>query len=353
MNIVNLWKDEKETKPIAKSNVFQGRNFLKEIDYTRDELLYLIDFAIHLKELKKNNIPHEYLKGQNIALLFEKTSTRTRSAFTVAANDLGAKTEYLGVNEIQLAKKESVEDTAKVLGSMFDGIEFRGSSQGTVESLGAHSGVPVWNGLTDQWHPTQMLADFMTIKEEFGTLEDKKLVYIGDGRNNVANSILITGAILGVDISIAAPKELFPEKSLLDMVNYLAIKSGAKIQVTDDVKSAVVNANAIYTDVWVSMGEEDKLEERINLLQPYQINKELTDLIEGDWILLHCLPSFHDTETLFAAEVADKFGITEMEVTDEVFRCDNARQFKQAENRLHTVKSIMVATNGNLFIPKV
>lgn len=353
MNIVRLWEDTDPIKPVGKSNVFQGRNFLKEIDYTRDELLYLMDFAIHLKELKRKNISHEYLKGQNIALLFEKTSTRTRSAFTVAANDLGASVEYLGINDIQLAKKESVEDTAKVLGSMFDGIEFRGFSQEHVELLGEHAGVPVWNGLTDKWHPTQMLADFMTMKEEFGTLEDKKLVYTGDGRNNIANSLLITGAILGVDITIASPKELYPEKSLIDMANFLAIESGAKIQITDDVKSAVVEADAIYTDVWVSMGEEDKLEERIRLLQPYQINKELTDLIEGDWILLHCLPAFHDTETLFAAEVSKKFGIDEMEVTDEIFRCKNARQFKQAENRMHTIKSIMAATNGNIFIPKV
>lgn len=353
MNIVKLWEKNDQVSPVSKSNVFQGRNFLKEIDYTRNELLYLIDFAIHLKNLKKNNIPHEYLKGQNIALLFEKTSTRTRSAFTVAASDLGAKSEYLDANGIQLNSKESVEDTAKVLGSMFDGIEFRGFSQEHVEILGEHAGVPVWNGLTDEWHPTQMLADFMTMKEEFGTLEDKKLVYTGDGRNNVANSLLITGAIIGVDITIATPKELFPEKSLIDMANYLAIESGAKIEVTDDVKSAVVDTDAIYTDVWVSMGEEDKLEERINLLQPYQINKELTDLIKGDWILLHCLPAFHDTKTEFAAKVAKEYGINEMEVTDEVFRCKNACQFKQAENRMHTIKSIMVATNGNLFIPKV
>lgn len=353
MNIVKLWKKEKEIKTVSKSNVFQGRSFLKEIDYTKNELLYLIDFAIHLKDLKKKNIPHEYLKGQNIALLFEKTSTRTRSAFTVAANDLGASATYLGINEIQLTSKESVEDTAKVLGSMYDGIEFRGYKQEFVEILGQHAGVPVWNGLTDQWHPTQMLADFMTIKEEFGTLEDKKLVYIGDGRNNVANSLLITGAIIGVDITIASPKELFPEKSILDKVKYLAIESGAKIEVTNDLKAAVVDADAIYTDVWVSMGEEDKLEERIKLLMPYQINKELTDLIKGDWILLHCLPAFHDTNTDFASKVAEKFGIYEMEVTDEVFKCGNARQFKQAENRMHTIKSIMVATNGNLFIPTV
>lgn len=353
MNLVNLWNKEEQVKAEIKTNVFQGRNFLKEIDYTREELLYLIDFAIHLKDLKKKNIPHEYLKGQNIALLFEKTSTRTRSAFTVAANDLGASASYLGTSEIQLTTKESVEDTAKVLGSMFDGIEYRGYKQEYVELLGQHAGVPVWNGLTDEWHPTQMLADFMTIKEEFGSLEDKKLVYIGDGRNNVANSLLITGAIIGVNVTIASPRELFPEKSLIDMANYLAMESGAKLEITDDVKAAVVDAHAIYTDVWISMGEEDMLAERIELLKPYQINKELTDLIEGDWILLHCLPAFHDTKTEFAAKVAEKFGIEEMEVTDEVFKCKHARQFIQAENRMHTIKAIMVASNGNLFIPKI
>ncbi|MGP6139704.1 ornithine carbamoyltransferase [Jeotgalibaca sp. A127] len=332
--------------------MFQGRNFLKEIDFTKAELEYLIDFSIHLKDLKKRGIPHQYLKGQNIALLFEKTSTRTRAAFTVATNDLGAAPEFLGANDIQLGKKESVEDTAKVLGSMFDGIEFRGFSQETVEDLGKYAGVPVWNGLTDAWHPTQMIADFMTLKEEFGDLEGKKLVYLGDGRNNVANSLLITGAILGVSITIATPELLFPEKELIELANQYGKTSGAVIEITTNPALAVKDADALYTDVWVSMGEEVTFEERVNLLKPYQINKDLTDRIENKWIFMHCLPAFHDIDTVYGKDVAQKFGIQEMEVTDEVFRSPQARQFQQAENRMHTIKAIMAATNGNLFIPK-
>ncbi|MGY4105345.1 ornithine carbamoyltransferase [Ignavigranum ruoffiae] len=333
--------------------MFQGRNFLKEIDFTREELEYLIDFSIHLKDLKKRGIPHEYLKGQNICLLFEKTSTRTRSAFTVAANDLGAAPEFLGANDIQLGKKESVEDTAIVLGSMFDGIEFRGFSQQVAEDLGKYAGVPVWNGLTDEWHPTQMIADYMTIKEEFGELAGRKLVYCGDGRNNVANSLVVTGAILGVHVTIASPEELFPEKEIIDFAKKYAAESGAKIEVTSDIKSAVKDADVLYTDVWVSMGEEDKFEERVNLLKPYQINKELTEEIDRDYIFLHCLPAFHDTETVYGKDVAEKFGVEEMEVTDEVFRSEHGRQFQQAENRMHSIKAIMAVTNGNLFIPRV
>lgn len=334
--------------------MFQGRSLLKEVDFTREELEYLIDFSIHLKDLKKRNIPHEYLKGQNIALLFEKSSTRTRSAFTVACNDLGANPEFMGAGDIQLGKKESVEDTAKVFGSMFDGIEFRGFKQDDVEMLAKYSGVPVWNGLTDEWHPTQMIADFMTVKEEFGELQGKKLVYCGDGRNNIANSLVVTGSMLGVDITIASPKELFPEKSVIDYAEKFAKESGSTINVTDDIKSAVKDADVLYTDVWVSMGEEDKFEERINLLKPYQVNKELTDLIEGDYIFLHCLPSYHDIETQNGKEMYEKFGVKEMEVTDEVFRDEkHARQFEEAENRMHSIKAIMAATNGNLFIPKV
>ncbi|MGF3066028.1 ornithine carbamoyltransferase [Facklamia sp. P12945] len=332
--------------------MFQGRNFLKEIDFTADELNYLIDFSIHLKDLKKRGIPHEYLKGQNICLLFEKTSTRTRAAFTVAANDLGAAPEFLGANDIQLGKKESVEDTARVLGSMFDGIEFRGFSQEMVEDLGKYAGVPVWNGLTDEWHPTQMIADYMTLKENFGELKGKKLVYCGDGRNNVANSLFITGAIIGVNVTIASPEELFPDEELVAKAQEYAKESGATIEITSDIKAAVKDADALYTDVWVSMGEEDKFEERVNLLKPYQINKELTDLIEGDYIILHCLPAFHDTETKYGKDVAERFGVKEMEITDEVFRSKQARQFEQAENRMHSIKAIMAVTNGNLFIPK-
>lgn len=333
--------------------MFQGRNFLKEIDFTREELNYLIDFSIHLKDLKKRNIPHEYMKNQNIALLFEKSSTRTRAAFTVAANDLGANVEFLGANDIQLGKKESVEDTAKVLGSMFDGIEFRGFSQEAVEQLGEFSGVPVWNGLTDDWHPTQMIADFMTLKEEFGKLEGLKLVYCGDGRNNIANSLLIAGSLLGVSITIASPEDLFPEKELIEKAKEYAKESGSTVEITADVKAAVKDADALYTDVWVSMGEEDKFEERIKALKPYQINKELVDNIDGDYIFLHCLPAFHDTNTQYGKDIEEKFDIGEMEVTDDVFLSPEGRQFEQAENRMHSIKAIMAATNGNLFIPKV
>lgn len=334
-------------------NIFQGKSFLKEMDFTKDELLYLIDFAAHLKELKKQNIPHKYLAGKNIALLFEKTSTRTRAAFTTAANDLGAHPEYLGKNDIQLGKKESVEDTAKVLGSMFDGIEYRGFSQTAVEALAEHSGVPVWNGLTDAWHPTQMLADFLTIKEHFGKLEDLTLAYVGDGRNNVANSLLITSAILGVNISIVTPEKLSPEQNLITIAEKYAEESESKVLVTDDIDKGVAQADIIYTDVWVSMGEEASFKERIDLLLPYQVNQTLMEETQkAETIFLHCLPAFHDLETKVAEEIKEKYNLAEMEVTDDVFRAENALQFQQAENRMHTIKAVMAATLGNLFIPK-
>lgn len=240
-------------------NVFQGRSLLAEKDFTKEELMYFIDFSIHLKELKAKGIPHRYLEGKNIALIFEKASTRTRAAFTVAANDLGAFPEYLGKNDIQIGNKESVEDTAKVLGRMFDGIEFRGFLQKNVELLAEHSGVPVWNGLTDQWHPTQMIADYMTLKENFGKLEGLTLVYTGDGRNNVANSLLVTGAILGVNVHIVTPKSLFPDDDLVEMAKEYGKTSGSSILITDDVSEGVKGADAIYADVWVSMGEEGEL----------------------------------------------------------------------------------------------
>lgn len=336
------------------NSVFQGRSFLKEVDYTKNEWLYLINFAEHLKELKQQNIPHRYLAGKNIALLFEKTSTRTRAAFTTAAIDLGAHPEYLGKKDIQLGKKESIEDTAKVLGSMFDGIEYRGFSQVVVESLAAYSGVPVWNGLTDEWHPTQMLADFLTIKEYFGKLSGLTLAYVGDGRNNVANSLLITSAILGVNSAIVTPKKLFPNQETIDLAKKYAKESKAKITITEDIPQGVDQADIIYTDVWVSMGEEAEFKERIDLLLPYQVNADLmAKTHKPDTIFLHCLPAFHDLETDVAKETKEKYGLTEMEVTDEVFRSKNALQFQQAENRLHTIKAVMAATLGNLFIPKV
>lgn len=330
---------------------FQGRSFLKEADFTKEELNYLLDFSLHLKQLKKQNIPHEYLKGQNIALLFEKSSTRTRSAFTVAANDLGASPEFLGANDIQLGKKESVSDTAKVLGSMFDGIEYRGFSQESLEELAEHAGVPVWNGLTDDWHPTQMIADFMTIKEEFGKLEGLTLVYVGDGRNNMANSLLVTGAILGVNVTISSPPSLFPNPAIIELAEKFAEASEAVVQVNENPAQAVQEADVIYTDVWVSMGEEDQFEERINLLKDYQVNQKLVDKVHKPFIFLHCLPAFHDTNTQYGKSIQEAYGMSEMEVTDQVFYADYAKQFQQAENRMHAIKAIMAATNGHLFIP--
>ncbi|WP_338360462.1 ornithine carbamoyltransferase [Enterococcus faecium] len=338
-----------------KESVFQGRSLLAEKDFTKEELQYLIDFSEHLKDLKKRGIPHHYLEGKNIALLFEKTSTRTRSAFTTAAIDLGAHPEYLGANDSQLGKKESTEDTAKVLGRMFDGIEFRGFSQKMVEELAEFSGVPVWNGLTDEWHPTQMIADFLTIQENFGTVEGITVAYCGDGRNNMANSLLVTGAILGANMRIVAPKELQPEEEIVKMAEGFAEKSGAQLMITDDVDKGVDGADVLYSDVWVSMGEEDKFEERIKLLKPYQINMEMVEKTHNTdrLIFLHCLPAFHDTNTVYGEQMKERFGITEMEVTDEVFRSKYARQFDQAENRMHSIKAIMAATLGNLFIPRV
>ena len=336
------------------NSVFQGRSLLAEKDFTKEELEYLIDFSIHLKDMKKKGIPHHYLEGKNIALLFEKNSTRTRSAFTTGAIDLGAHPEFLGKDDIQLGKKESVEDTAKVLGSMFDGIEFRGFSQRTVEDLAKYSGVPVWNGLTDEWHPTQMIADFMTVKENFGKLEGITLAYVGDGRNNMANSLLVTGSMLGVNIHIVAPDSLQPTKEVQDMAAGYAKKTGSKNMITSDVDKGVAGADVLYTDVWVSMGEEDKMQERVELLKPYQVNMEMIEKTGNqNVIFMHCLPAFHDTNTENAKKVYDKYGIKEMEVTDEVFRSKYARQFEEAENRMHSIKAIMAATLGNLFIPRV
>ncbi|RIL91911.1 ornithine carbamoyltransferase, partial [Staphylococcus equorum] len=304
-------------KPVA----LKGRSLLKENDFTKAEFDALIDFAITLKSYKQDGIKHRYLDGKNIALLFEKTSTRTRAAFTVASIDLGAHPEFLGKNDIQLGKKESVEDTAKVLGRMFDGIEFRGFSQDVVEALAKHSGVPVWNGLTDTWHPTQMLADYMTIKENFGYLEGINLTYIGDGRNNMAHSLMVAGAMLGVNVRICTPKSLFPKQQFIDIARQRGEQDGGSVMVTDDIDEAVKNAHVIYTDVWVAMGEESEFETRINLLKDYQVNHTLmTTTGRDDTIFLHCLPAFHDTHTLYSKDIEEKYGISEMEVTDEVFR---------------------------------
>ncbi|RXK18457.1 ornithine carbamoyltransferase [Macrococcus sp. DPC7161] len=324
-----------------------GRNFLKEIDFTHDEFLYFIELAETLKDMKKKGIPHRYMEGKNIALLFEKASTRTRCAFTVAAIDLGAHPEYLGKDDIQLGKKESVEDTAKVLGRMFDGIEFRGFSQDAVEQLGEFAGVPVWNGLTDKWHPTQMLADFLTVKEKFGKLEGITFTYVGDGRNNVANSIMIAGAELGVNVRICSPKSLFPDQEIIDLAKQRCELDGGTLMITDNVEEAVKGTDVIYTDVWVSMGEEDKFKERIELLTPYQVNMDMIKMTGNDDVLfLHCLPAFHDTETIYGKDIKEKYGLDAMEVTDEVFRSKHSRVFDQAENRMHTIKAVMAALCG-------
>ncbi|EGQ3484394.1 ornithine carbamoyltransferase [Staphylococcus pseudintermedius] len=332
---------------IQKPLNLKGRHLLKEHDFTKKEFSDLIDFAMTLKSYKQQGIPHRYLEGKNIALLFEKTSTRTRAAFTVASIDLGAHPEFLGKNDIQLGKKESVEDTAKVLGRMFDGIEFRGFSQATVEALAKYSGVPVWNGLTDAWHPTQMLADYMTIKENFGHLEGIQLTYIGDGRNNVANSLLVAGPMLGVDVTICTPKSLFPAQDYIDIAERRAKQDGGSIKITDNIDEGVKGADVIYTDVWVSMGEESEFESRIQLLKDYQVNRALFDKTgKDDTIFLHCLPAFHDTETVYGQKIKEEHGLTEMEVTDEIFRSPHSKVFDQAENRMHTIKAVMAATLG-------
>lgn len=323
-----------------------AKSFLKEIDYTKEELEALIDLSMQFKKLKYDRIPHKYLEGLNIALIFEKTSTRTRCAFTVAGQDLGMNVTYLGSNEIQLGKKESIVDTAKVLGSMFDGIEYRGFTQERAELLAEFSGVPVWNGLTDTWHPTQMIADFMTVKEHFGKLEGLTLAYLGDGRNNVANSLLVTAAILGINVKIIAPKELQPEPEIVDLTK--KHQTGGEITVTDDT-AAVADADILYTDVWVSMGEEVDFKERIDLLLPYQINRDLLNQVNNpNAIVLHCLPAFHDLNTEIGQVIYEKYGYKELEITDIVFQKYSSIIFQEAENRLHSIKAIIYQSLKNL-----
>lgn len=324
----------------------QAKSFLKEIDFTKQELEELIDLSIKFKQLKKERIPHKYLDGLNIALIFEKTSTRTRSAFTVAGQDLGMNVTYLGAGDIQLGKKESVVDTAKVLGSMFDGIEYRGFNQEDVEDLAKYSGVPVWNGLTDTWHPTQMIADFMTLKERFGSLKGLTIAYIGDGRNNMANSLLVTSAILGVNVKIIAPEVLQPEDEIVALAQ--KHNNGADLTITDDI-SEVKGVDMLYTDVWVSMGEEVDFKSRIDLLLPYQINADLLAKTENpDVIVMHCLPAFHDLNTQIGQEIYDKYGLAELEITDQVFQKYSDIIFQEAENRMHSIKAIMYNSLKNI-----
>lgn len=323
----------------------KGRSFLTLKDYTPQEIEYLLDLSAELKKAKYIGSEKKNLKGKNIALIFEKPSTRTRCAFVVACSDQGAHAEYLGRGDIQLGKKESVEDTAKVLGRMFDGIQFRGFEHSTVEILAQHSGVPVWNGLTDLYHPTQVLADFLTIKERKGYLKGISFAYVGDGRNNVANSLMIGAAKMGLDFRIVSPRELFPSEELVEYCRGEAAQTGASITVTDDIKQGVRGCDVLYTDVWVSMGEEEFFDERIRLLRDYQVNMDMVRATgKEDCMFLHCLPAFHDTNTTIGAEIYEKYGLKEMEVTDEVFRSKHSAVFDEAENRVHTIKAIMVAT---------
>lgn len=321
------------------------RNFLKLLDYSSEEIRYLLDLSIKFKKMKHEGIPHRYLQGKNIVLLFEKTSTRTRCAFEVAGRDLGMGVTYLDPGSSQMGKKESIEDTAKVLGRMYDGIEYRGYAQEIVETLAENAGVPVWNGLTTEYHPTQMLADIMTIEENFGHLKGIKLVYMGDARNNVANSLMVVSAKMGIHFTCCGPKELWPSEELVSKCKQLAEESGAVINLTEDPMEASKDADALYTDVWVSMGEDASVwEERIKLLQKYQINKDIMNNAKENAIFLHCLPSFHDLKTTIGKEIYDKFGLKEMEVTNEVFTSSHSKVFDEAENRMHTIKAVMYAT---------
>lgn len=323
----------------------KGKNFLTLKDFTEDEILYLLDLSADLKARKKKGIPVDVLRGKNVALIFEKTSTRTRCAFEVAAHDLGMGTTYLEPAGSQIGKKESIADTARVLGRMFEGIEYRGFGQEIVEELALHAGVPVWNGLTNEYHPTQMLADFLTIREHLGELKGKKLVYIGDARYNMANSYMVACAKLGLHFTACAPKKYFPNEDLRKECEAYAEISGGSIAFEEDAVKATKGADVICTDVWVSMGEPDEVwEERIRDLSAYRVDKALMENAGPQAIFLHCLPAFHDLKTKIGAEMGARFGITEMEVTDEVFESAQSKVFDEAENRMHTIKAVMAAT---------
>lgn len=327
----------------------RNRNFLTLLDFSPREIEFLIDLSADLKKAKYAGIEQPRLTGKNIALIFEKSSTRTRCAFEVAAYDQGAHVTYLGPSGSQIGYKETMKDTARVLGRMYDGIEYRGFGQDIVEELGKYAGVPVWNGLTTEYHPTQVLADFLTAKEHLKKpFKEMVFVYVGDGRNNMGNSLLIGGAKLGMDIRIVAPKEVQPEKELIAKCEEIAKETGAKITITDDVDSGVKNADVIYTDVWVSMGEPAEVwQNRLKMLLPYQVNKAMMDKTGNpECIFMHCLPSFHNTNTTLGKEINEKYNVPEMEVTDEVFESEKSVVFDEAENRMHTIKAVMVATLG-------
>ncbi len=325
----------------------KGRDFLTLKDFTKEEIIYLIDLAAEYKAKKKKGIPTETLRGKNIALIFEKNSTRTRCAFEVAARDLGMGVTFLDPASSQIGKKESIADTAQVLCRMFDGIEYRGYGQAIVEELAKYSSVPVWNGLTNEYHPTQMLADMLTIKENFGTLEGLKLVYLGDARYNMGNSYMVACSKLGMHFTACAPKEYFPNMSLVEQCEEYCAESRGSISLTEQVTAAVKGADVVCTDVWVSMGESDEVwEKRIKDLTPYKVTSAVMKLAQPKAIFLHCLPSFHDTKTTIGAQAAMRFGISDMEVTDEVFSSRQSKVFDEAENRMHTIKAVMAATLG-------
>jgi ornithine carbamoyltransferase len=326
----------------------RGRSFLTLKDFTSKEIGFLLDLSRDLKEKKRRGEKGDLLFEKSIVLLFDKPSTRTRCAFEVAAHDEGANVTFL--SNSHMGHKESIEDTAKVLGRMYDGIEFRGYSHSIVDCLAQNAGVPVWNGLTDQFHPTQILADFLTLQEKTGKpLHHTKLVFVGDARNNMGNSLMIGAAKMGMHFVGLAPKSLWPEKSLIAEMQAVAADTGAKIEFHEDIKAAVSGADAIYTDVWVSMGEEDQYAERIEMLSPYQVNQAMLDMSgNSDVLFMHCLPAFHNLKTEVAQDIKEKFGLSEMEVTDEVFRGRHSVVFDEAENRLHTIKAVMVSTIGNI-----
>ena len=324
----------------------QGRNFLKLLDFTPEEIIYLIDLSAKLKDEKKKGIPHEEaLKGKNIALIFEKTSTRTRCSFEVAAHDLGMHVTYLDPSGSQIGRKESIADTARVLGRMFDGIEYRGFGQEIVEELAEYAGVPVWNGLTNEFHPTQMIADMLTVREHLGRLKGVKFVYMGDARYNMGNSLMVACAKLGMDFVACTDRKYFPAEELVKTCQAVAAQTGATITLTEDVKEAAVGADVIYTDVWVSMGEpEEAWAARIGDLKPYQVNADVIAQAKDSVIFMHCLPAFHDLKTAIGRQVYEKFGLAELEVTGEVFEGSHSVVFDEAENRMHSIKAIMYAT---------
>ena len=326
-------------------DTLKNKHFLKLLDFTPAEIEYFIDLAADLKAKKKAGIPHRLCEGKSIALIFEKTSTRTRCAFEVAAADLGMHPTYLDPTGSQLGKKESIADTARVLGRMYDGIEYRGYGQEIVQELADYAGVPVWNGLTNEFHPTQLLADFLTIREHFGSLQGKKLVYMGDARYNMGNSLMVGCAKMGMHFVACAPEKYFPNAELVAQCQAIAAETGATLEFNSDVASAVKGADVIYTDVWVSMGEPDEVwKERIEDLLPYQVNKAAMDMAGKQCRFMHCLPAFHDLKTTIGKQIHEKFGLTAMEVTDEVFESEQSIVFDEAENRMHTIKAVMAAT---------